>query len=132
VLAAMEGAGALLFSTPVYFWNVSGLVKTLFDRMLPLAGLRWTPGGARMESRLAGKPGGAIVVQEERERPGLPSIPRLFFTRNFEDFGIVPAGIVLAAGARNPGDVRRDAASMRAARELGARLAAAARHPRSS
>jgi multimeric flavodoxin WrbA len=117
----MRAARALLFATPVYFWNVSGLMKTLWDRMLPLAGLDLGARPMTMRPLIRGVRAGTIVIQEEAPGP-TASICRLFFERNLSDFGMVDAGSVYAYGALRRGDVRRDAASMAAARKLGARL----------
>ena len=121
LLRAMHESHALLFATPVYFWNVSGLMKTLWDRMLPLAGLDLTARPATMNPLLKGHKAGSIVIQEEAEGPH-SSICRLFFERNFADFGMENAGEVYGFGALNRGDVRTDEGAMGAAFELGKRL----------
>ncbi len=121
VLERMLAARALLFATPVYFWNVSGLMKNLWDRMLPLAGLDLTVRPVTMTPLLAGRAAGTIVVQEEAEGPH-ESIIRLFFERNFADFGMRPVGDVYAYGALRKGDIRRDEAALQAAYDLGASL----------
>lgn len=121
ILEAMQEARALLFATPVYFWNVSGLMKTLWDRMLPLAGLDARARPLVMKPRLNGIRAGVIVVQEEAEGPQA-SVPRLFFDRNITDFGMVKVGEVYAFGALKRGEVREDAAAMSAARALGRSL----------
>jgi multimeric flavodoxin WrbA len=123
VIEEMAAADALVFATPVYFWNVSGLMKMFFDRLLPLLRMRKVGGKWRLASRLAGKRAGIIVVQEEAEGPH-ESIPLLFFRRNFSDFDLEFSGSVFAFGALNPGDVRRQPAVMEEARALGRRLAA--------
>ena len=121
LLRDMVEARALLFATPVYFWNVSGLTKTLWDRMLPLAGLDLTTTPVTMEPLLRGRGAGTVVVQEE---PGGPhgSIIRTFFERNFADFGLNHVGDVYAYGALERGAVRGDADAMRAAFDLGRAL----------
>ncbi len=121
LLAEMLAARALLFATPVYFWNVSGLMKTLWDRMLPLAGLDLTREPVGMEPLLRGRRAGSIVVQEEAQGPHA-SIVRLFFERNLADFGLEHVGDVYAYGALRRGEVRGDAAALAAARALGRRL----------
>jgi len=121
LLDEMRAARALLFATPVYFWNVSGTLKTLWDRMLPLAGLDLTQRPVSMTPLIRGLTAGTIVVQEEAEGPHT-SIIRLFFERNFRDFGLRPIGDVYAYGALLAGEVREDAGVMDAAFELGQRL----------
>lgn len=121
LLRDMVEARALLFGTPVYFWNVSGLTKTLWDRMLPLAGLDLTTEPVTMKSLLRGRNAGTVVVQEEAEGPHA-SIIRTFFERNFADFGMNHVGDVYAYGALERGAVRDDDEAMRAAFELGRTL----------
>jgi len=123
VIEDMAAADALVFATPVYFWNVSGLMKMFFDRLLPLLRMRKAGGKWRLASRLAGKRAGIIVVQEEAEGPH-ESIPLLFFRRNFSDFDLEFSGSVFAFGALDPGDVRKQPAVMEEARALGRSLAA--------
>jgi len=105
----------------VYFWNVSGTMKTLWDRMLPLAGLDIERRPVRMDPMVRGLAAGTIVVQEEAEGPHA-SIVRLFFERNLADFGLRHVGDVYAYGALHRGDVREDAGAMAAAFDLGQRL----------
>jgi multimeric flavodoxin WrbA len=121
VLDRMVGARALLFATPVYFWNVSGMMKNLWDRMLPLAGLDLSARPVTMSPLLRGRRAGTIVVQEEPEGPH-QSIIRLFFERNFADFGMTHVGDVYAYGALRKGDIAADEAALQAAYDLGAAL----------
>jgi len=121
LLRRMTGSGALLFATPVYFWNVSGLMKTLWDRMLPLAGLALSSRPVTMTPLLKERRAATIVVQEEAEGPQT-SIIRMFFERNFADFGMAHVGDVYAYGALRKGEIREDARAMEAAYELGRRL----------
>lgn len=123
ILTSMLEARALLFATPVYFWNVSGLMKTLWDRMLPLAGLDFSTRPLVMKPQLVGTRAGVIVIQEEAEGPH-GSIPRLFFDRNIADFGMERTGEVFAYGALRRGDVRKDRKAVAAARALGRALVA--------
>ena len=121
LLALMRAARSYLFATPVYFWNVSGLMKNFFDRLLPLFEVTWEGDRARMRSLVAGRKAGIIVVQEEAKCPH-PSIPLLFFERNFADLSLSFAGSVFAYGALRKGDVRRDRRALAAARALGRKL----------
>jgi multimeric flavodoxin WrbA len=121
ILASMQGARALLFATPVYFWNVSGLMKTLWDRMLPLAGVDLRTRPFELKPLLRGVRAGTIVVQEEAEGPQA-SIPRLFFDRNILDFGMTGEGEVYVYGALRRGDVKKDRRALAEARALGRKL----------
>ncbi len=124
LLERMVAAQGLLFATPVYFWNVSGLMKTLWDRMLPLAGLDLTADPVTMDPLLRGKVAGTVVVQEEAQGPHA-SIIRTFFERNLADFGVRHVGELYAYGALERGAVRGDAAGMAGAFDLGRDLARA-------
>lgn len=121
LLQRMITAPALLFATPVYFWNVSGLMKTLWDRMLPLAGLDLTATPVTMDPLLRGKAAGTVVVQEEAQGPHA-SVIRTFFERNFADFGMRPVGDVYAYSALRRGAVRDDRVAMATAHDLGRAL----------
>ncbi|MBW2263553.1 MAG: flavodoxin family protein [Deltaproteobacteria bacterium] len=123
ILGAMLDARALLFATPVYFWNVSGLMKTLWDRMLPLAGLDIRTRPLAMKPLLRGVRAGVLVVQEEPEGPH-GSIPRMFFDRNFLDFGMEKVGEVFAYGALRRGEIKKDRTALASARALGRKLVA--------
>lgn len=121
LLGEIRRADALIFASPVYFWNVSGLMKMFFDRLMPLLSMRREGDRMRLESVVAGKRAGIIVVQEEEKGPH-QSIPMLFFRRNFADFGIEFTGSVLAYGAFYPGDIKRDRKVLEEAKRLGRKL----------
>ena len=123
ILVAMRSARALLFATPVYFWNVSGLMKTLWDRMLPLAGLDIRSRPLIMKPLLGGVRAGVLVIQEEAEGAH-GSIPRLFFDRNILDFGMEKTGEVFAYGALRRGEIKKNRKALAAARDLGRKLVA--------
>lgn len=57
ILEAMTKADAIIIGSPTYFASVSGQLKTLFDRTLPLR---------RNGLQLSGKTGGAIAVGGSR------------------------------------------------------------------
>jgi multimeric flavodoxin WrbA len=122
ILEEMIDADAFIFATPVYFWNVSGLMKMFFDRLLPLLTMRREGNRIRLLSRVEGRKAGIIVVQEEEQSPH-ESIPLIFFRRNLSDFGLRPAGEIFAYGALQAGDVRENRKAMQEARQLGRDLA---------
>ena len=122
ILKQMQQADAFIFATPVYFWNVSGLMKMFFDRLLPLLVMKKDKDRTRLESRIKGRRAGIIVVQEEAKGPH-ESIPKMFFERNFADFELELDGSVLAYGALHAGDVKKDGSVLEEARKLGRRLA---------
>jgi len=57
ILRIMENSDAIIIGSPTYFASVSGKLKSLFDRSLPLR---------RNNFRLSGKIGGAIAVGGSR------------------------------------------------------------------
>ncbi len=57
IFEAMESADAIIIGSPTYFSSISGQLKVLFDRTLPLR---------RAGSKLSGKVGGAIAVGRSR------------------------------------------------------------------
>jgi multimeric flavodoxin WrbA len=118
ILKAMVEADAFIFATPVYFWNVSGLMKMFFDRLLPLLTMKRERDRIRLHSRVEGRKAGVIVVQEEEQSPH-ESLPLLFFRRNLSDFGLRLAGELFVYGALHAGDVRRNPKAMKGARQLG-------------
>jgi multimeric flavodoxin WrbA len=118
LLRDMAGAESYIFATPVYFWNVSGLMKMFFDRLLPLLVMRREGNRIRLESRVAGRRAAVLVVQEEEEGPH-ESIPLLFFKRNFVDFGLTFSGRVMAFGALHAGDIKKNRKALAEARALG-------------
>ena len=122
LLAQMQQADAFIFATPVYFWNVSGLMKMFFDRLLPLLIIKKDKDRTRLVSRIKGKRAAIIVVQEEAKGPHA-SIPMMFFERNFADFGLELEGSVFIYGALHAGDVNKDEAGLEEARMLGRMLA---------
>jgi hypothetical protein len=98
-------------------------MKTLWDRMLPLAGLDIRKRPLVMKPLLTHTRAGVIVIQEEAEGPH-GSIPRQFFDRNILDFGMEKAGEVFAYGALHRGEIRKDRKALAAARALGRKLVA--------
>ncbi len=121
LLRDMAAAEGFVFATPVYFWNVSGLMKMFFDRLLPLLVMRREGNRIRLESRVTGKKAAVIVVQEEEEGPH-QSIPLIFFKRNFVDFGLDFRGKVMAFGALHAGDIRKNRKALLESRALGRSL----------
>mgnify|MGYP001078045230 FL=1 len=71
---------ALIIGTPVYFWNVSGLLKTFIDRTLPLYTSR----------ELKGKIGAAVAVSEaDGQNLAISDISSFFRLHQMRDIGSI-------------------------------------------
>jgi multimeric flavodoxin WrbA len=117
ILDAMAGADAIIIGSPTYFGSVSGQLKTLFDRTLPLR---------RNNNALSGKIGGAIAVGGSRNG-GQENV-----IRDIQNWMMIQEMIVVAdkktahfggiAMGRNPGDALRDEVGVETVRNLGERV----------
>lgn len=76
----MKSADILVVATPVYFWNVSGYIKDLFDRSLPLY----------YHGLLKGKLGAAIAVSRfDGQDRTLSSISHFFQLHDMKQIGSI-------------------------------------------
>ena len=117
ILDAMEQADALIIGSPTYFGSVSGQLKTLFDRTMPLR---------RSNFRLSGKIGGAIAVGGSRNG-GQENV-----ICDIQNWMMIHEMIVVAdkktahfggiAVGRNPGDALKDDVGVATVRNLGERV----------
>lgn len=113
ILDAMEKADALIIGSPTYFGSVSGQLKTLFDRTMPLR---------RNNFRLSGKIGGAIAVGGSRNG-GQENV-----IRDIQNWMMIHEMIVVAdkktahfggiAMGRNPGDALNDEVGLTSSENL--------------
>ena len=98
-------ANGIIFATPVYFWGMTGQLKSFIDRTYALA---------FPEIRLRGKVGGVIVVAG-RTAVTLTSVPLyLYFSANH-----MLAGDYVHGFADQKGGIKKDKHAMKAALELG-------------
>lgn len=103
ILDAMKKADAIIIGSPTYFASISGQLKTLFDRTLPLR---------RNNLQLSGKTGGAITVGGSRNGGQENAV------RDIHNWMLIHEMIIVSdkktahfggiAVARNPGDALRD------------------------
>lgn len=117
ILDAMAAADAIIIGSPTYFGSVSGQLKTLFDRTMPLRRSNFT---------LSGKVGGAIVVGGSRNG-GQENV-----IRDIHNWMLIHEMVVVAdrktahfggiAVARNPGDVLNDETGVLTAGNLGIKV----------
>ena len=117
ILDSMAQADALIIGSPTYFGSVSGQLKTLFDRTMPLR---------RKSFQLSGKVGGAIAVGGSRNG-GQENV-----IRDIQNWMMIHEMIVVAdkktahfggiAVGRNPGDALKDDVGVATVRNLGERV----------
>jgi multimeric flavodoxin WrbA len=117
ILDAMEQADALIIGSPTYFGSVSGQLKTLFDRTMPLR---------RKNFQLSGIVGGAIAVGGSRNG-GQENV-----IRDIQNWMMIHEMIVVAdrktahfggiAVGRNPGDALMDETGVATVKNLGERV----------
>jgi multimeric flavodoxin WrbA len=122
ILAEMRSADAIIIGSPTYFAQVSGKLKSLFDRTLPL----------RMNGfLLSGKVGGALAVGGSRNG-GQESV-----CGNIQNWMLVHDMLVVSdektshfggiCVGRNPGDVLSDADGLRTVENLAKRVCSVAK-----
>ncbi len=117
ILDAMKKADAIMIGSPTYFASVSGQLKTLFDRTLPLR---------RNNFQLSGKIGGAISVGGTRNGGQENAI------RDIQNWMMIHEMIIVAdkktahfggiSVARNPKDALKDETGIATVENLGARI----------
>jgi multimeric flavodoxin WrbA len=117
ILEAMKAADAIIIGSPTYFASVSGQLKTLFDRTLPLR---------RNAFQLSGKVGGAIGVGGSRNG-GQENV-----VRDIQNWMLVHEMIVVGdkktahfggiSVARRPGDAEKDELGLTTSENLGIKV----------
>jgi multimeric flavodoxin WrbA len=105
----LEEADAIVLASPNYYSNVSGLMKSFIDRMLVFYSPR--------KEKLRGKRGGIIAVGGENGKPAIDAMKVLFSANDIVLVGTVDAS------ASHAGDVAKDKEALKAAAELGRKLA---------
>ena len=106
-------ANGIIFATPVYFWGMTGQLKSFIDRTYALA---------FPEIRLRGKVGGIIVVAG-RTAPTLVAAQfYIYFSASH-----MLAGDFVHGFAQKKGGIRKDRHAMQAAWELGKQVVLLAR-----
>ena len=103
-LGIFEQAQAIIFGTPIFFFNLSGAAKVLMDRLFPLY----------MFGKLANKVGGVIAVANSLGHTGAWQTYVTFFNAAH----MIAADIV-PAFAGLEGEVKKDRHAVQAAQELG-------------
>ena len=123
VLAAVTRADILVMATPIYFCNISGLLKSALDRFFSFFVPDYVTNP--VPSRLA--PGKRFVlVQTQGE--GAERYGDLLdqYGPALDKMGYAERYLIRAAGAREPGDLTETSAPMQKARALATAMAGAA------
>lgn len=114
ILDKMDASDAIIVGSPTYFGSISGKLKSLFDRTLPMR---------RHNFKLGGKLGGAIAVGGARNGGQEFTIQTIHHWMLINEMLIVPdkqptahfGGITVG---RNPGDVLEDKVGMETVENL--------------
>ncbi|HHN47283.1 MAG TPA: flavodoxin family protein [Planctomycetes bacterium] len=104
----------LVLSSPIYYDNVSGQMKTFFDRLRPFS---------KKGGRLEGKRSGAVIATwADGERADYLNALKVY-TEYFSWFGdFIHAEILGFPDMEGPGDAKKRPDALKRANELGARL----------
>lgn len=100
----MLAADGILWSTPVYFWGMTGQTKTVIDRTYALS---------FPELKLANKVGGLIVVAASRGCMSTANLFHMYFRYNSMFFAETVSGY-----ASQKGEIKNNAYAVLAAREM--------------
>ncbi|ABK19292.1 flavodoxin family protein [Syntrophobacter fumaroxidans] len=103
VLEAVRETDVLVMASPVYFWDISGQLKTFIDRTFSYLVPDFITNPNK--SRLApGKKLVCILAQNNRDRSSFPDIFRKidYF---FKAYGFVDRRLIRAFGVNEPGEV---------------------------
>jgi multimeric flavodoxin WrbA len=120
VLEAVRETDVLVLASPVYFWDISGQLKTFMDRTYSylVPDFHTNP----IKSRLA--PGKKLVFILTQGNPDEEMFTNIFpkFDYFFTSFGFDERQLIRACGVRKPGGVEVHAEVMRLAEETAERL----------
>ncbi len=114
-LSDVKDADAVVIGSPVYFMQVTGPVKNMYDRFFPLIG----EGGAPRfgEKKIV------TVYSQDHEDPDMFRMYFDYLAVLFPGFGFVQEERVVCVGANNPETAEKDGELKRRAYEIGRRLA---------
>jgi len=117
IIESMEGADAVVIGSPVYFGGMSGKLKALFDRTLPLR---------RNGMKLSGKIGAALAVGGSRNGGQEYTISDIHHWMLIHEMTIIGDKKTAHFGgictARGPGEVLKDTAGMETVENTGQRI----------
>lgn len=114
-------ADAMIFSSPIYFYAVSGWSKCAIDRAQAL----WARKYILKDPRYTADKKGYFICIGATRGPRLFEGAKLTMKYFFDAAGYTPAGELLVNGIDEKGDIRRYPEHMASARDLGAAAAGA-------
>lgn len=120
VLEAIRDTDVLALSSPVYYWDVSGQLKTFMDRTFSYLVPDFIT--SPMKSRLpAGK---KLVFILAQNNPDPTSFPDIFpkFETFFKAYAFSESHLIRAFGVNEPGEVAQQGEVMRLAEETAEKL----------
>lgn len=112
-------ADAMIFSSPIYFYAVSGWSKCAIDRAQAL----WARKYRLKDPRYTGEKKGYCIFVGATRGARLFDGARLTMKYFYDAAGFVPSGDVAVNGIDEKGDIRQRSEHMEAARRLGAAAA---------
>jgi multimeric flavodoxin WrbA len=115
VLDAIREAAVLVLSSPVYYWDVSGQLKTFIDRTFSYLVPDFITNAVK--SRL--EPGKKLVFILTQNNPDPKSFPDIFpkFDYFFKAYGFSENHLIRAFGVNEPREVEKQQEVMRLAEE---------------
>ena len=120
VLEAVRQADVLVMASPVYFWDVSGLLKSFMDRTYSyfVPDFLTNP----QKSRLA--PGKKMVLILSQTNPDAESYPDIFMRWDhfFKGFGFTGNHVIRGLGMRHAGEVDQHPEVLRLAEEIAGKV----------
>lgn len=122
VLDAIRDTDVLVLSSPVYFWDVSGQLKTFMDRTFSYLVPDFITNPVK--SRLA--PGKKLVFILAQNNPDPRSFPDIFpkFDFFFKTYGFSETHLIRAFGVHEPGEVVRQSSVMELAERTAQKMCA--------
>jgi multimeric flavodoxin WrbA len=113
VLEAIRETDGLVVSSPVYYWDVSGQLKTFIDRTFSYLVPDFITNPVK--SRLA--PGKKLVFIVAQNNPDPKSFPDIFpkFDYFFKAYGFSESHLIRAFDVREPGEVEKQQEVMKLA-----------------
>jgi multimeric flavodoxin WrbA len=110
ILDKMTASDGIIWATPVYFWSMTGQIKTLMDRTYALL---------NPKLQLANKVGGLITVAGARGCMNVANVFHQYFSYNHMFIAESATGY-----AREKGEIRQNAPSLNMAKEMARQMIA--------
>ncbi len=111
----VKDADAVVIGSPVYFMQVTGPVKNLYDRLFPLIGKDGTPRYGQKKI--------VTVYSQDNEDPEMFGMYFDYLAAVFPGFGFVDEERMVCVRANDPESAERDPGLKQRAYEIGRRLA---------